>query len=101
MNAIQLRDAIVKAIDSIGVPEDYTCVDFSFTKYSLAQNVTVRFNRGENPSSSYSFTFGLIGEVKVWDEVTNDFTELGTEKALESIKEEFQKLGGIFDANNI
>lgn len=96
MNAIQLRDALLKAIVSISIPENYTCVDFGFTKYKHAQNIIIRFNRGENPSSSYYF-YEFGEKVKVWDEVANDFTYLSAEKALESIKEEFKKLGGEFN----
>ena len=100
MKAEDLRDAVIKAIDSVSVPGKLVSIGIDFTKYSNFCTVSVNFH-SRNTSVSYGFDFGTVERTTLWREDKRIVTNLSREQALEELKAKFEELGGIFDANNI
>ena len=100
MKAEDLRNAVIKAIDSVSVPEELVSIGIDFTKYSNFCDMSVYFHRCTG-SVSYRFEFGTVEHTSIWEEDTNKITKLSREQALEEVKARFEELGGKFEYESI
>lgn len=100
MKAEDLRNAVIKAIDSVSVPEKLISIGIDFVKYSNFCAVSVYFHKYIG-SVSYRFEFGSVDRTSLWEEDTSVITKLSREQALEEVKARFEELGGKFDYESI
>lgn len=91
-----VRDAANKAIDSICVDENMTCISCELNKFRFNKYVRICFHYNEDNAVTYRVQTGIGEGTRVLGPADED-RDITNEAALMEIKSRFEELGGMFN----
>lgn len=91
MNVMDVKKAVIAAVESVTIPEDYVCVSYSVTRFKNFEEIAVCFNVDEAATlEKYTFYFGSCLE----SNYNNESTEyMSNGELFNKLSERFLELG--------